>query len=73
MMKSQGAYSQNPKENLRDLDDSAQTRKTKGARGNTNRSKGGRSKKGAGASVVEEESYYDEEEEEEYEDEEEED
>ena len=70
-MKSQGAYSQNPKENLRDLDDSGQTRKTKGAKG-TNRSKGGKSKKG-GASVVEEESYYDEEEEEEYEDEEDED
>ena len=71
MMKIQGAYSQNPKENLRDLDDSAQTRKTKGAKG-TNRSKGGKSKKG-GASVVEEESYYDDEEEEEYEDEEDED
>ena len=75
ILKSQGAYSQNPKENLRDLDDSAQTRKTKGPRAGTvtnkSRSRGGKSKKG-GASVVEEETYYDEEEEEEYEDEEEE-
>lgn len=71
-MKSQGAYSTHPKENLRDLDDSAETRKTKGARGTTNRSRGAKSKKGGEASVVEEESYYDDEEEEEYEDEEEE-
>ncbi len=70
MLKSQGAYSTNPKENLRDLDDSGRTRKTKGAR--SNRSKGAKSKKGGQASVVEEESYYDDQEEEEYEDEEEE-